>query len=73
VQDAVLLTMQGKILAFSSSDATSFLPDTPSLEQLRQARQKDFGIIEPIAGKGLYLRALVPVNMNDIGGETRIL
>ena len=73
VQDAVLLTMQGKILAFSSNDATSFLPDTPSLDQLRQARQKDFGIIEPIAGKGLYLRALVPVNMNDIGGETRIL
>ena len=73
VQDAVLLTMQGKILAFSSNDATSFLPDTPSLDQLRQARQKDFGIIEPITGKGLYLRALVPVNMNDIGGETRIL
>jgi len=73
VQDAVLLTMQGKILAFSSSDATSFLPNTPSLDQLRHARQKDFGIIEPIAGKGLYLRALVPVNMNDIGGETRIL
>ena len=73
VQDAVLLTMQGKILAFSSNDATSFLPDTPSLDQLRQARQKDFGIIEPIEGKGLYLRALVPVNMNDIGGEMRIL
>ena len=73
VQDAVLLTMQGKILAFSSNDATSFLPDTPSLDQLRKARQKDFGIIEPISGKGLYLRALIPVNMNDIGGETRIL
>jgi nitrogen fixation/metabolism regulation signal transduction histidine kinase len=73
VQDAVLLTMQGKILAFSSNDATTFLPDTPSLDQLRQARLNDFGIIEPIAGKGLYLRALIPVNMNDIGGETRIL
>lgn len=73
VQDAVLLTMQGKILAFSSNDAASFLPETPSLDQLRQARQKDYGIIEPIAGKGLYLRVLVPVNMNDIGGETRIL
>ena len=73
VQDAVLLTMQGKILAFSSNDATTFLPATPSLDQLRQARLRDFGIIEPIAGKGLYLRALIPVNMNDIGGETRIL
>ena len=73
VEDAVLLTMQGKILAFSSNDATTFLPATPTLDQLRQARQRDFGIIEPIAGRGLYLRALIPVNMNDIVGETRIL
>lgn len=73
VQDAALITMQGKILAFSSGDALSFLPDTPSLAQLRQARQQSYGVIEPIRGKGLYLRVLAPINMNDIGGETRIL
>ena len=32
VEDAVLLTMQGKILAFSSNDATTFLPATPTLD-----------------------------------------
>jgi nitrogen fixation/metabolism regulation signal transduction histidine kinase len=73
IQDAALITMQGKILAFSSGDALSFLPDTPSLAQLRQARQQSYGVIEPIRGKGLYLRVLAPINMNDIGGETRIL
>lgn len=73
VQEAVLLTMQGKIIAFSSNDPASFLPETPSLTQLRQALQKDYGVIEPIAGKGLYLRVLVPVTMNDIGGEARII
>jgi len=73
VQDAVLLNMQGKILAFSSAEANSFLPDTPTLEQLRQAKVKSYGTVEPISGKGLFLRMLVPVNMNDVAAEPRIL
>lgn len=73
VQDAVLLTLQGKILAFSSSDATTFLPDMPTLSQLRQARLHVRGSIEPIPNKGLYLRVLTPINMTDLAGETRIL
>ncbi|HEY3299605.1 MAG TPA: ATP-binding protein [Methylophilaceae bacterium] len=73
VQDAVLLTLQGKILAFSSSDATTFLPDMPTLDQLRQARLHVRGSIEPIPNKGLYLRVLTPINMTDLAGETRIL
>lgn len=73
VQDAVLLTLQGNILAFSSSDATSFLPDMPTLDQLRQARLHARGSIEPIPNKGLYLRVLTPINMTDLAGETRIL
>lgn len=73
VQDAVLLTPQGRILAFSSSDPSSFLPDLPSVPQLRQARQQVYSIIEPIPGKGLYLRVMTPVIMQDISGETLIL
>ena len=73
VQDAVLLTLQGRILAFSSADASSFLPDLPTVPQLRQARQRIYGRIEPIPNKGLYLRVLAPVNTADIHGETRIL
>lgn len=73
VHDAVLLSMQGKILAFSSAESSSFLPNTPNVEQLRQAKLKAYGNIEPITGKGLYLRVLVPVNNNDVGAEPRIL
>jgi nitrogen fixation/metabolism regulation signal transduction histidine kinase len=73
VQDAVLLTLQGRILAFSSDDPTSFLPEMPTIAQLRQARNQVYGIIEPIPDKGLYLRVLAPVAMQDMAGETRIL
>lgn len=73
VQDAVLLTPQGRILAYSSSDPASFLPELPSIPQLRQARQQVYGTIEPIPDKGLYLRVLAPISVSDLAGETRIL
>ncbi|CAG0986329.1 two-component system, NtrC family, nitrogen regulation sensor histidine kinase NtrY [Methylophilaceae bacterium] len=73
VQDAVLLTLQGRILAFSSDDPSSFLPEMPTVSQLRQARHHVYGTIEPIPDKGLYLRVLAPVSMQDMAGETRIL
>jgi nitrogen fixation/metabolism regulation signal transduction histidine kinase len=73
IQDATLLTVQGRILAVSSSDPTSFLPALPSMTQLRQARQRILVSIEPIAKKGLYLRVLIPVTVQDLAGETRVL
>jgi nitrogen fixation/metabolism regulation signal transduction histidine kinase len=73
IQDATLLTVQGRILAVSSSDPTSFLPALPSMTQLRQARQRVLATIEPIGKKGLYLRVLIPVSVQDLAGETRIL
>lgn len=73
IQDATLLTPQGRILSVSSSDSSSFLPELPTVTQLRQARQRIYGSIEPIGHKGLFLRVLVPVNVQDIAGETRIL
>jgi PAS domain S-box-containing protein len=73
VQDAVLLTPQGRIVAFSSNDPASFLPELPTAPQLRQARQRAHGEIDPVPGKGLYLRVLTPVNTLDLRGESRIL
>ncbi len=73
IQDATLLTPQGRILSVSSSDSTSLLPELPTIAQLRQARQRIYGNIEPIEGKGLFLRVLVPISVQDIAGEMRIL
>jgi nitrogen fixation/metabolism regulation signal transduction histidine kinase len=73
IQDATLFTTQGRILAVSSSDSSTFLPELPSVPQLRQARQRTYGSIEPIDNKGLYLRVLTPITTQNISGETRIL
>lgn len=73
IQDAALLSPQGAILAVSSADPSSFLPDLPSVPQLRQSRLAVYGKIEPVAGKGLYMRVLAPVEAMGITGEIRIL
>ena len=73
IREATLLSAQGRILSVSSGDSNSFLPELPNISQLRQARLRVYSNIEPIEGKGLYLRVLAPVNMQDFSGETRIL
>ena len=73
IQDLTLLTVQGRILEVSSSDSATFLPELPTVSQLRQARKHTSAMIEPIGNKGLYLRVLAPVNGQDLTGETRIL
>lgn len=73
IQEAVLLTSQGRIVAYSSNDATRFLPEMPSLSLLQRARQRTHGEIDPIPDKGLYLRVLTPVSAADLHGEARIL
>ncbi|HAJ72299.1 MAG TPA: PAS domain-containing sensor histidine kinase [Methylophilaceae bacterium] len=73
VLEAALLTPQGGILSVSSGDPNSFLPELPSIPQLRQAMRQVYGKIEPIPGKGLYMRVLAPVEAQGITGETRIL
>ncbi|HSF70762.1 MAG TPA: HAMP domain-containing protein, partial [Methylotenera sp.] len=73
IQDATLLTPQGRIISVSSSDPNSFLPELPSIPQLRQAQNRVYGKIEPIPNKGLYMRVLAPVSIQELAGETRIL
>ncbi len=73
IKDATLLTVQGRIIEVSSSDSVTFLPELPTLAQLRQAQKRTIGSIEPIKNKGLYLRVLTPVSSQMLEGETRIL
>ena len=73
VQDATIITDQGKIIAVSSNDAESFLPALPTLIQLKQAENNIYGKIEPITNKGLYLRVLAPINGTSVSNERLIL
>ncbi len=73
IQDATLLSVNGRIMAVSSGDASSFLPELPSTAELRQARYRLLSKVEPLPDKGLYLRVLVPVNSEEFTGETLIL
>ena len=73
VQDATIISDQGKIIAVSSNDAESFLPALPTLIQLKQAENNIYGKIEPISNKGLYLRVLAPINGASVSNERLIL
>lgn len=73
IQDATLLSLQGRIMAVSSGDTSRFLPELPSAAQLQQAQYRTSGKIEPLSDKGLYLRVLTPVKSHELTSETLIL
>ena len=74
VQTATLLSAGGQVIASSTGERASLLPDLPSPSQLRQARQ-GLGVsaVEGDATTGLTLRVLVPVAAYSFAGETRVL
>lgn len=73
IQDATILTPQGKIIAVSSGDSSSFLPSLPSIKVLQNASNRVVARIEPIENKGLFLRVLAPISVHNFSGENRIL
>lgn len=74
VDAATLFSLRGKVLAFSGNEHGGIVPDAPSAAALRQIRlQKPYSVIEAIPERGLYLRALVPINVTSLAEETRVL
>ena len=75
VEEATLMTPRGKIIAQSGSEPVALLPDLPGPNVLRQVRsQQKVSSIEAIGERGLYLRAIVPVNvLRSIADDIRIL
>ena len=74
VQEAVLFSQRGNIIAFSSSERTGLMPDLPSTLLLKQIRQQQtYSGIDTIPGKGLYLRVVVPVNVLSLNEDIRVL
>ena len=74
VHSAALYSTSGELLATASSGLATYIPDRPSLEQLRRAQSgKGYREIESDGGKDLVLRVLLPVIPAGLGMETRIL
>jgi nitrogen fixation/metabolism regulation signal transduction histidine kinase len=74
IDEATLFSTRGRILAQSSADPISLLPDLPSPDVLRQVRtQQRWFRTEAIGDRGLYQRVIVPVNGLTIADEVRVL
>jgi nitrogen fixation/metabolism regulation signal transduction histidine kinase len=75
VQDAVVVSAGGRVLASSSVDVSRLVPELPSQQELRQARgARGYTAIDAAAaGKPLALRVIVPVAGLSLAEEARFL
>jgi nitrogen fixation/metabolism regulation signal transduction histidine kinase len=74
VQEAVVVSAGGRVLASSSEDVSRLVPELPSQQALRQARSaRGYTAIDAAAGKPLALRVIVPVASLHLADEARFL
>jgi nitrogen fixation/metabolism regulation signal transduction histidine kinase len=74
VQEAVVVSASGMVLASSSEDVTRLVPELPSQQALRQARaSRAYTAVDAAAGKPLALRVVVPVAALALADEARYL
>ncbi|MGE5319307.1 MAG: ATP-binding protein [Hyphomicrobiaceae bacterium] len=74
VDSATLFSASGQIIASSSADLTTLLPEMPGRSRLRQVRQgRPYAAAEGDATSGLTLRVLVPVSGTTLTSESRVL
>ena len=72
VQDAMLVTASGRVLASSSEDIAKLVPEAPPPYLLIQARDhRVYASSDSLAGQPLSLRVIVPVEVGS--GEARYL
>ena len=74
VPSAAVFSTSGQLLAAASGDLSNFLPESPAMDKLRQARSGR-GLREMDGGnsRDLTLRVLLPVQSPGLGSETRVL
>ena len=71
VEEAVVVTGTGRLLASAAQDVTRLVPELPASHALRQARAKrSYTAVDATVGRPLSLRVVVPV---DLPGEMRFL
>ena len=74
VQEAVLVSSSGRVLASASADVSQLVPQLPSAQMLREARiGRGYAAVDASAGKRLALRVVVPLAGLAIADEARFL
>jgi nitrogen fixation/metabolism regulation signal transduction histidine kinase len=74
VEEAVIVTASGRLIASASADVSKFVPDLPGRELLRQARaNRGHTAIDLAAGRPLSLRVLMPLDSAGLADEARFL
>jgi nitrogen fixation/metabolism regulation signal transduction histidine kinase len=74
VQEALVLSAKGRLLAAASEDTANLVPELPAPALLRQARlQRGQTTIDAAPGRALGLRALVPMEPLAIAAEPRFV
>jgi nitrogen fixation/metabolism regulation signal transduction histidine kinase len=74
VQEAVIVTGGGRMVASATEDVSRLLPELPTQQVLRQARSgRGYAAIDAAAGKPLGLRVVVPVASFALADEARYL
>src|SRR3954465_1055604 len=74
VEEAVVVSASGRLVASASEDVTKLLPDLPSAQTVRQARaSRGYSAVDAVAGKPLSLRVLVPLEARGIADEMQFL
>ena len=74
VEEVVLITVSGRLLASASESMAKLLPELPDPQALRQARaSRGYTTVDSGAGRPLALRVIVPVDRRDLAEEPRFL
>src|ERR1700730_12269109 len=74
VEEAVLVTGTGGVLASASEDVTKLVPELPGAQALRQARiNRGYTTVDSSAGRPLSLRVIVPVETRGLADGARFL
>ncbi len=74
VQEAVIVSGGGRVLASASEDVARLVPELPAPQALRQARAgRGYSSVDAAAGKPLALRVVVPVAGLALAEEPRYL
>ena len=74
VDEAVVVTSSGRLLASAAQDITRLVPELPTSNALRQARAKrSYTVVDAAVGRPLVLRVVVPLDVTGLTEEARFL